>query len=105
MPFPSSSPRIMAPEKRDESGRESRHRADVYGFLPYDILRSICVGVLPDDDIRKSVGDELGFCSCCMGITGKPEMSVVLTIISLGTRVALAYILAPVPEIGVYGIW
>lgn len=35
----------------------------------------------------------------------KPEMSLVLTIISLGTRVALAYLLAPVPQIGVQGIW
>lgn len=36
---------------------------------------------------------------------GKPEMSVVLTVISLGTRVLLAYILAPIEAIGVYGIW
>ena len=36
---------------------------------------------------------------------GKPEMSVVLTVISLGTRVLLAYTLAPVEGIGVYGIW
>lgn len=36
---------------------------------------------------------------------GQPEMSLVLTIISLGTRVALAYLLAPVPAIGVKGIW
>lgn len=35
----------------------------------------------------------------------KPGMSVVLTIISLGVRVALAYLLAPLPEIGVLGIW
>lgn len=35
----------------------------------------------------------------------KPEMSLVLTIISLGTRVLLAYTLAPVPAIGVWGIW
>lgn len=35
----------------------------------------------------------------------KPGMSLVLTIISLGTRVALAYILAAVPVIGVLGIW
>ncbi|MDO5410677.1 MAG: MATE family efflux transporter [Lachnospiraceae bacterium] len=35
----------------------------------------------------------------------KPEMSLVLTIISLGTRVLLAYILAPIPAIGVMGIW
>ena len=34
-----------------------------------------------------------------------PEMSLVLTIISLGTRVILAYILAPVEAIGVAGIW
>lgn len=36
---------------------------------------------------------------------GKPEMSIVLTVISLGTRVLLAYVLAPIPQIGVYGIW
>lgn len=36
---------------------------------------------------------------------GKPGMSVVLTIVSLGTRVALAYILSAVPPIGVVGIW
>ena len=35
----------------------------------------------------------------------KPEMSLVLTIISLGTRVLLAYVLSPVPAIGVVGIW
>ena len=32
-------------------------------------------------------------------------MSVVLTVISLGTRVALAYALSAVPGIGVVGIW
>ena len=32
-------------------------------------------------------------------------MSVILTIISLGTRVALAYILSAVPAVGVVGIW
>lgn len=35
----------------------------------------------------------------------RPEMSLVLTVISLGTRVVLAYLLAPVPGIGVWGIW
>ncbi len=35
----------------------------------------------------------------------KPGMSVILTIISLGTRVALAYALAAIPAIGVLGIW
>ena len=32
-------------------------------------------------------------------------MSLVLTIISLGTRVLIAYTLAPIPAIGVVGIW
>ena len=35
----------------------------------------------------------------------RPEMSLLLTIISLGTRVLLAYLLAPVQGIGVWGIW
>lgn len=36
---------------------------------------------------------------------GKPGMSVVLTVISLGTRVLLAYILSALPLFGVTGIW
>lgn len=36
---------------------------------------------------------------------GKPGMSVVLTVISLGSRVALAYILSAIPSFGVVGIW
>lgn len=36
---------------------------------------------------------------------GRPGMSVVLTIISLGTRVALAYLLSSIPALGVAGIW
>lgn len=36
---------------------------------------------------------------------GKPGMSVVLTVASLGTRVALAYALSAIPAIGVVGIW
>ena len=52
---------------------------------------------------------------CCIGClfllyglyraVRKPEMSVVLTVISLGTRVVLAYILSAIPGIGVVGIW
>ena len=34
-----------------------------------------------------------------------PGMSVVLTVVSLGTRVALSYWLAGIPAIGVIGIW
>ena len=36
---------------------------------------------------------------------GRPGMSVVLTVISLGTRVVLAYLLSAVPLFGVTGIW
>ena len=35
----------------------------------------------------------------------RPGMSVVLTVISLGTRVALAYALSPIPAVGVLGVW
>ena len=36
---------------------------------------------------------------------GRPGMSVVLTVLSLGTRVILAYVLSAVPALGVTGIW
>lgn len=36
---------------------------------------------------------------------GKPGMSVILTVISLGTRVILAYLLSSISAIGVVGIW
>ena len=32
-------------------------------------------------------------------------MSVILTVLSLGTRVALSYALASLPAVGVTGIW
>ncbi|MEF9840684.1 MAG: MATE family efflux transporter, partial [Lachnospiraceae bacterium] len=35
----------------------------------------------------------------------KPEISLILTIVSLGIRVLLAYILAPIAAIGLLGIW
>lgn len=35
----------------------------------------------------------------------KPEMSLILTVISLGTRVALAYFLSGYEAVGVFGIW
>lgn len=36
---------------------------------------------------------------------GRPGMSIVLTVFSLGTRVLLAYVLSSIPAIGVVGIW
>lgn len=36
---------------------------------------------------------------------GRPAMSLVLTVISLGSRVFLAYMLSAIPAVGVVGIW
>ena len=36
---------------------------------------------------------------------GRTGVSILLTILSLGTRVALAYLLAPRPAVGLAGIW
>lgn len=36
---------------------------------------------------------------------GRPGVSVILTVVSLGTRVILAYLLASIPTIGLVGIW
>ena len=36
---------------------------------------------------------------------GRPAVSVVLTVVSLGTRVALAHLLSGLPALGVKGIW
>ena len=36
---------------------------------------------------------------------GKSSISVILTIVSLGTRVILAYTLSAIPSIGLIGIW
>ena len=50
----------------------------------------------------------IGFLFLCYGYyraVKRPGMSLVLTVISLGTRVALAYILSAVSWIGVIGIW
>lgn len=35
----------------------------------------------------------------------KPGISVVLTVVSLGTRVVLAYVLSSIETVGVTGIW
>ncbi|MBU9738908.1 MATE family efflux transporter [Diplocloster agilis] len=36
---------------------------------------------------------------------GRPGISVILTVISLGTRVGLAYLLAPLPAFGLNAVW
>lgn len=50
----------------------------------------------------------IGFLFLCYGYyraVKRPGMSLVLTVISLGIRVLLAYVLSAVPQIGVMGIW
>ncbi len=50
----------------------------------------------------------IGFLFLCYGYyraVKRPGMSLILTVISLGTRVLLAYLLSAVPQIGVIGIW
>lgn len=36
---------------------------------------------------------------------GRPAVSIILTVVSLGTRVVLAYLLAPIPAFGLPAIW
>lgn len=50
----------------------------------------------------------IGFLFLLYGLyraVGRPGMSVVLTVVSLGSRVALAYVLSAIPIFGVAGIW
>ena len=87
----------------------------IFIFAPY--LMQIFVKA-QETDIIKSGVEYLrieGSFYCGIGILfllygyyrgiGKPEMSVILTVISLGTRVVLSYSLAPVEGIGVWAIW
>jgi len=89
----------------------------VFVFLAAPYLMMIFVNPGETEIIRVGVGylRVEGSFYCGIGILfllygyyrgiGWPEMSVVLTVISLGTRVLLAYVLAPMPKIGVWGIW
>ena len=50
----------------------------------------------------------IGYLSLLYGLyrgIGNVKMSIALTVISLGTRVGLAYLLSPIPAIGLVGIW
>ena len=60
--------------------------------------------ILGDPGVGKTAIVE-GLAQLILRALGKPGMSVVLTVISLGTRVVLAYILSAVPAFGVVGIW
>lgn len=89
----------------------------VFVFLSAGNLMGLFVDVGETEIIRVGVGylRVEGAFYCGIGLLfllygyyrgmNKPEMSLILTVISLGTRVLLAYLLAPIPWIGVWGIW
>lgn len=81
--------------------------------------RLMLIFVQPNETEIIAIGTQYlrieGACYCGIGCLfllyglyrglGRPGISVVLTVISLGTRVCLAYLLAPIPSIGLPGIW
>lgn len=81
--------------------------------------RLMLIFVQPNETEIIAIGTQYlrieGACYCGIGCLfllyglyrglGRPGISVILTVISLGTRVCLAYLLAPVPSIGLPGIW
>lgn len=126
MPSPLSLPRIMVP-----GGRNGRRgiRSAVGSATVFCIILSAAVFLLAKPlmmifiDASEaeilSIGVTylriegafylgIGFLSLLYGLyraIALPVMSVVLTFISLGTRVLLAYTLSAIPSIGVVGIW
>ncbi|MBD5479922.1 MAG: MATE family efflux transporter [Lachnospiraceae bacterium] len=80
-------------------------------------LMKIFIDAADTDIIAAGAGYLRMVASCYIGIgflflfyglyraVHRPGFSVVLTVISLGTRVMLAYFLSAIPEIGVKGIW
>ena len=81
--------------------------------------RLMLIFVQPNETEIIAIGTQYlqieGACYCGIGCLfllyglyrglGRPGISVILTVISLGTRVCLAYLLAPIPAIGLPGIW
>lgn len=88
-------------------------------FVCFFASRLMLIFVKPEELEIIAIGTQYlrieGACYCGIGILfllyglyrglGRPGISVILTIISLGVRVCLAYLLAPIPEIGLIGIW
>ena len=112
-------------EDRIRQGIKSAFLTSFFFFLPVSLL--VCIFARPLMKIFVSANEtqiiEAGVHylriegSCYFGIgilfllyglyraIARPGMSVVLTAISLGTRVFLAYTLSMIPWIGVTGIW
>ena len=115
------------------AGKQERIRSGIRSALLTATLFSLTVSFLvfvfadklmllfvkPEETAIIAIGVQYlhieGACYCGIGCLfllyglyrglGKPGISVVLTVISLGTRVFLAYSLAPIPSIGLSGIW
>ena len=115
------------------AGRTDRIRAGIRSAVAAALAFCVVISVLvfafagplmtifvaPEETGIIAIGVEYlrieGACYCGIGCLfllyglyralGRPGMSVVLTGLSLGTRVALAYLLAPIPAIGLPGIW
>ena len=92
---------------------ERKHKLEQDPSFRTDYMKYLDDMEIIDSDIKNKVlkaMDEYDYDSVFLlyGLyraLGKPGMSVVLTVISLGTRVALAYLLSSLPSIGVTGIW
>ena len=115
------------------AGKQERIRAGLRGAVAASVMFSVAVSALvclfarPLMSLFVAAGEEAviaegmrylrieGAFYCGIGCLfllyglyraiGRPGISVVLTIISLGTRVALAYALSAIPTLGVTGIW
>ena len=115
------------------AGKQERIRSGIRSALLTATLFSLTVSFLvfvfadklmllfvkPEETAIIAIGVQYlhieGACYCGIGCLfllyglyrglGKPGISVVLTVISLGTRVFFAYSLAPIPSIGLSGIW
>ena len=110
--------------QRDENGlREGVYASFVLIGVLALVLNAVALACLDwlqvflrvDDSVWGLMRDYLAVVFCGIGCLfllyglyralGRPGMSVVLTVISLGTRVALAYALSAIPALGVVGIW
>ena len=97
-------------------------KIDAFAYMPVqDIFAGPLMGIFIDPRETEIIAEGVGYLriegvfyrgiGCLFLLYGlyralkKPGMSVVLTVISLGTRVALAYILSAIPSVGVVGIW
>lgn len=126
MPFLPSPPKTTEPERKSASCKDSKSVLDDYTLLPASLSAYLPDRSLANADFyfigRKEIiriGVEylrvegsfylgIGYLFLWYGFYRaicKPHLSIILTILSLGTRVALAYFLASIPSIGVHGIW